>query len=89
VDTNVFSIVILLLMTQLLSNKSSVSATISNLIASREVNEKGEIVEKKDPKFVRSNTKISCVIKTRIPICIEKHQDSAALGRFTLRDEGR
>lgn len=46
-------------------------------------------VKKEMPKFTRSFAK--CLIRIGInrPIPVEKISDCAALGRFTLRDEGR
>lgn len=49
----------------------------------------GALVKKEMPKFTRSFAK--CLIRIGIsrPIPVEKITDCAALGRFTLRDEGR
>ena len=45
-------------------------------------------VEKK-VKFLRSQTRARVLIKTANPICGEKFDKFATLGRFTLRDEGK
>lgn len=52
-------------------------------------NDKGDVTEKQKPQFAKSFSKIICRIQTRIPICLEKHEYMAQLGRFTLRDEGK
>jgi len=44
---------------------------------------------KKPPQFAKRGQKVVAVIETTAPICIEKFDDRPALGRFTLRDEGR
>lgn len=64
--------------------------TIKEILVSYEKSEKStEIVEKQKPQFARSFAKIICRIETRIPIALEKWENVAPLGRFTLRDEGR
>lgn len=49
----------------------------------------GEEVKKEMPKFTRSFAKCLVRIALKSPIPIEKVTDCAALGRFTLRDEGK
>ena len=49
----------------------------------------GEEVKKDMPKFTRSFAKCLVTIGTKTPIPIEKIADCPALGRFTLRDEGK
>ena len=39
--------------------------------------------------MAKSGTRCIARIQSRIPIPVEKEQDLAALGRFTLRDEGK
>jgi peptide chain release factor subunit 3 len=63
--------------------------TVKEILVSYEKNEKGEVIEKQKPQYSRSFSKIICRIQTRIPIALEKHDQIAQLGRFTLRDEGR
>lgn len=64
-------------------------ATVKEILVSYEKNDKGDIVEKQRPQFVKSFTKMICRIQTRIPIPLEKNETLPQLGRFTLRDEGR
>jgi len=45
--------------------------------------------EQKKSKFIKSGGVCICRISVDKPICIETFMDLAALGRFTLRDEGR
>jgi peptide chain release factor subunit 3 len=40
-------------------------------------------------KYVKSGAMCVCRITTEKPVCIETFNDLAAMGRFTLRDEGR
>ena len=49
----------------------------------------GEEIKKDVPKFTRSFAKCLVRIATKKPIPVEKVTDCAALGRFTLRDEGK
>lgn len=49
----------------------------------------GEEVKKENPKFTRSFARCLVRISTTSPIPVEKVDVCAALGRFTLRDEGR
>ena len=49
----------------------------------------GEEVKKDMPKFTRSFAKCLVRITTKGPIPVEKMSECAALGRFTLRDEGK
>ena len=54
-----------------------------------EKDDKGEVTEKKAPKFTKSGAKIICRITTRIPIAMEKFETVPQLGKFTLRDQGK
>lgn len=45
--------------------------------------------EQKKAKFIKQGGLCICRISVEKPICIEAFSDVAALGRFTLRDEGR
>ena len=49
----------------------------------------GEEVKKELPKFTRSFAKCLVRIATKVPIPVEKINECAPLGRFTLRDEGK
>jgi len=49
----------------------------------------GEWVTKDVPKFTRSFAKCLVRMTTKTPIPVEKLDDCAPLGRFTLRDEGK
>ena len=49
----------------------------------------GEEVKKDLPKFTRSFAKCLVRIATKVPIPVEKINECAPLGRFTLRDEGK
>jgi len=49
----------------------------------------GEMKKKEGVKFARGNSKNLVRIATYSPIALEKLSDLAALGRFTLRDEGK
>ena len=53
------------------------------------INRQTGAVEKKKPRFVRSNTVINCRIEVTKPIAVEKFSDVQHLGRFTLRDGGK
>lgn len=50
---------------------------------------KGEDVVKKKPSFATSGQKMICKIAPKNPLCLEKFETMAQLGRFTLRDEGQ
>lgn len=50
---------------------------------------KGEDVVKKKPSFATSFQKMICKIAPKNPLCLEKFETMAQLGRFTLRDEGQ
>lgn len=63
--------------------------TVKDIMMSWETNDKGEVTEKKAPKFTRSGAKIICRITTRIPVAMEKYDVIPQLGRFTLRDQGK
>ncbi|KAF5834493.1 P-loop containing nucleoside triphosphate hydrolase protein [Dunaliella salina] len=45
--------------------------------------------EQKKARFVKQGGMCICRIAVDKPICVETFQDLAAMGRFTLRDEGR
>lgn len=45
--------------------------------------------EQKKVKYMKTGGLCSCRIQLEKPICIETFKDLAAMGRFTLRDEGR
>jgi len=44
---------------------------------------------KRAPMFVKSGARITCTIEVEQAVCLEKFSDCPALGRFTLRDEGK
>jgi peptide chain release factor subunit 3 len=44
---------------------------------------------KKNPPFVLEKAVVIAHLTLAKPICIEKYDDYAQLGRFTLRDEGK
>ncbi|MEW5299289.1 MAG: hypothetical protein WDW36_002320 [Sanguina aurantia] len=58
---------------------------VTKLIAEIDVKTK----EQKKAKYVKTGGMVICRISVDKPICIEAFSDLAALGRFTLRDEGR
>ena len=65
-------------------------AIIKDIVISKEKNAStGEIETKEAPKFVKSFADTRCRITTKAPVCIEKFSEIPALGRFTLRDEGK
>lgn len=45
--------------------------------------------EQKKVKYVKSGAMCVCRILLERPLCMETFTDLAAMGRFTLRDEGR
>ncbi len=49
----------------------------------------GEEVKKDMPKFTRNYAKCLVRLQMKSPIPVEKVTECAALGRFTLRDEGK
>jgi hypothetical protein len=55
----------------------------------RTLQPKGEDVVKKKPSFATSGQKMICKIAPKNPLCLEKFETMAQLGRFTLRDEGQ
>jgi len=69
--------------------------TFSDEIVIQEIDEtttrptKGEPVVKKKPAFATSGQKMLCKIAPKNPLCLEKFETMAQLGRFTLRDEGQ
>lgn len=44
---------------------------------------------RKPPQFAKKGQKVVALVEASAPICIEKFDNIQALGRFTLRDEGR
>eukprot|EP01071_Lankesteria_metandrocarpae_P008125 Lankesteria_metandrocarpae@DN4876_c1_g1_i3.p1 len=42
-----------------------------------------------NPKFVKSNTVLTCVVEMTNGVCVETFANVPQLGRFTLRDEGK
>ncbi|KAJ3196099.1 translation termination factor GTPase eRF3, partial [Irineochytrium annulatum] len=44
---------------------------------------------KNPPQFIKQGDSCIARIETSAPICLEKYDDLAQLGRFTLRDEGK
>lgn len=67
----------------------SEEATLKDIVIAWEKNDKGEVNEKKAPKFTRSGAKIIARLTTRIPIALEKYEAIPQLGKFTLRDQGK
>lgn len=67
----------------------SEEATLKDIVTAWETDDKGEVTEKKAPKFTRSGAKIICRLSTRIPIAMEKFDAVPQLGKFTLRDQGK
>jgi len=69
--------------------------TFSDEIVIQEIDEtvtklaKGEDIVKKRPAFATSGQKMICRIAPKNPLCLEKFETMAQLGRFTLRDEGQ
>lgn len=64
--------------------------TIKDIVESKEKDVKtGEMMTKSMPKFVRSyaNARVRISFDRKVPV--EKFDELAALGRFTLRDEGK
>lgn len=55
----------------------------------RTLQPKGEDIVKKKPSFATSGQKMICKIAPKNPLCLEKFETMAQLGRFTLRDEGQ
>ena len=49
----------------------------------------GEEVKKEMPKYTRNYAKCLVRLSMKTPIPVEKISECAALGRFTLRDEGK
>jgi peptide chain release factor subunit 3 len=49
----------------------------------------GADLKKEAPKFAKSGSLCMVRIKTRMPVPVEKEEVLGALGRFTLRDEGK
>lgn len=64
--------------------------TVKDLIWGIEKDPKSDdMVKKEKPKFVKSGAKLFCTITSTRPIPLEKVNEMASLGRFTLRDEGK
>jgi hypothetical protein len=69
--------------------------TFSDEIVIQEIDEtvtkqsKGDDIVKKRPAFAASGQKMICRIAPKNPLCLEKFETMAQLGRFTLRDEGQ
>jgi len=64
--------------------------TIKDIVwAYEKDNHTQELVKKEKPKFAKSFTKILCRIQSNKPIPLEKSEVMPALGRFTMRDEGK
>lgn len=69
--------------------------TFSDEIVIQEIDEtvskqtKGEDIVKKKPQFATSGQKMICKVAPKNPLCLEKFETMAQLGRFTLRDEGQ
>ena len=62
---------------------------IKDIVTVFEKNEKGEINERQRPKYVKSDCRIIARVASRIPLAVEKYENIPAMGRFTLRDEGK
>jgi peptide chain release factor subunit 3 len=67
----------------------AMEVTIKDLVMAWDKNELGEEIEKKQPKFAKSNQRIICRISSKIPMAMEKFDVFPLLGKFTLRDQGR
>lgn len=69
--------------------------TFSDEIVIQEIDEtvtkqpKGDDIVKKKPAFAASGQKMICKVSPKSPLCLEKFETMAQLGRFTLRDEGQ
>jgi len=48
-------------------------AVIQGITASYETNDRGEVTEKKNPKFAKSHSRIICRVQVRIPVGLEKY----------------
>lgn len=66
------------------------TCTIKDILEAKEKDvQSGEIMTKEKPKFVRSFAKAKVRIAFNQKVPVEKFEQLAALGRFTLRDEGK
>ena len=63
--------------------------TIQTIEWAEEVDANGAKVRKEKPALTKSESLCMLRILTRGPVPLEKCEDLPALGRFTLRDEGR
>ena len=63
--------------------------TIQTIEWAIEIDGSGKEVRKEKPSMTKSGSKCMVRIQSRNPIPVEKEADLAALGRFTLRDEGK
>lgn len=62
---------------------------VKDIVKSWEKNDRGDVIEKLKPQFVRSQSKIICRIQVKTCVSLEKFDVIQQMGRFTLRDEGR
>jgi peptide chain release factor subunit 3 len=67
----------------------SEDVTLKDIVVAYEKDDKGEVTEKKNPKFTRSGARIIARITTRVPVALEKFEQIPQLGKFTLRDQGK
>ena len=63
--------------------------TVQTIEWAIEIDGAGNEVRKEKPSMTKSGSKCMVRIQSRYPIPIEKEADLPALGRFTLRDEGK
>lgn len=64
--------------------------SVKEIIWAKEIDQATKEEVKKDkPKFTRAFAKCCVRISTKVPIPVEKVNECASLGRFTLRDEGK
>jgi len=63
--------------------------TIQTIEWAEETDQNGQKVRKEKPALTKSESRCMLRILTRGPVPLEKCEDLPALGRFTLRDEGR
>lgn len=69
------------------SNQEEVE--ITDLVKCWSNDPNGDVNEKIKPKFIKSQTRLICRIKTNNAIGLEKFETNERLGRFTLRDDGQ
>jgi len=65
---------------------ASEEVTFANLL---EAVDKATKKKKVNPKFVKNNAMVTCIMQLAQPLCMEQFSVRPQLGRFTLRDEGR